>query len=438
MADNGARPVIPSLTPAFARALRGRAWALFVLAVVVFAMTCGLLLHRHRRQTLFELATTWRAALQSHANADIHSLFDQYRATHSQLLGVAQWPIEVAEPRVYPDDLALRLAVQDADQSPGEVRIMSARDGGNRQLLATTVFVPGAVAAPAGKMAIVLQAPSLLTPWLLSTLVFAIFIFVAVQSGAAAIIRWFHLRIAEPLRDAADPEGSLSRVSEDATTAGPNDGFLAQTVESYRGLARELARTRTQLRRMENEVDEKIRVHQEGFHRQLRRAEDKALIDPLTRLHNRAFMESELERLYDEQKSRKHDLSVVMIDVDHFKYHNDTQGHKAGDDVLRFIGDLLRGATRPTDRCIRYGGDEFIMLLPGCSAKSAAEIAERIIRMFGQFASTLKSAKPPSMSAGIASLATDPSTTGHELLGFADRNLYAVKRKGKNAVALST
>lgn len=324
-----------------------------------------------------------------------------------------------------------------ADQG-AEVINMSVLNGGNRQQLATTVFVPGAVAAPAGKMAIVLQAPSLLTPWLLSTLVFAIFIFVAVQSGAAAIIRWFHLRIAEPLRDAADPEGSLSRLSENATTTGPNDGFLAQTVESYRGLARELSRTRTQLRRMENEVDEKIRVHQEGFHRQLRRAEDKALIDPLTRLHNRAFMESELERLYDEQKSRKHDLSVVMIDVDHFKYHNDTQGHKAGDDVLRFIGDLLRGATRPTDRCIRYGGDEFIMLLPGCSAKSAAEIAERIIRMFGQFASTLKSAKPPSMSAGIASLATDPSTTGHELLGFADRNLYAVKRKGKNAVAVTT
>lgn len=438
MTDLEARPVTPSLTPAFAQALRGRMWALFVLAVLLFALTSGLLLQRHRQQSQLELATVWRTALQSNSTRGTIALFDQYRAMNPQLIGIAQWNSDCAEPIVYPDQVIVRTAMDDALNNPGEVRIISARNNGQVLLLATVLFIPEPGTSPDDRLTIVLRAPSLVTPWLLSTLVFAILIFFAVQAGGALIVRWFDRRIAEPLRDAADPNGSLSAPVEDAGSEIVNDGHLAQMVESYRGITRELSRTRARLRRAENEMEEKFRVHKEGFNRQLRRAEDKAMIDPLTRLYNRAFMETELERLYKEQKSQNGDLSIVMLDVDHFKYHNDTQGHKAGDDVLVFIGELLRGATRPVDRCIRYGGDEFILLLPNCSAATAAEIAERIIRLFRQYASTLKSEKPPSLSAGIASLATDASTAGHELLGFADRNLYAAKRSGKNAVALST
>jgi diguanylate cyclase (GGDEF)-like protein len=255
------------------------------------------------------------------------------------------------------------------------------------------------------------------------------------QAGTTMIVRWFDRRIARPLREAVDPHGPPLAASDEMSIEANGRGALYAAVEPYRGLARELSQTRVRLRRVERETEEKIREFQEGFHRKLRRAEDKALLDPLTRLYNRAYLESELEKVCTEQKSAKKDLSIVMIDVDNFKWHNDTRGHKAGDDVLRFIGELLRGATRPSDRCVRYGGDEFVLLLPGCPARSAADIVERIIRMFRQFASTLSSEKPLSMSAGIASLADDPRASGHDLVAIADQHLYAAKRKGKNAVA---
>ena len=439
MSDNPASTALPSLTPAFARTLRGKVWGHCALALLIFATASGLLLHRHRQQALIELTNVWKTALLTATDDQLFALFDRFRATNPRLLATAVWKINEPHPRVYPDEPAMRQAVQAAAATPGEVRLVRTSGSGRSAILAALMFDPAPGAEPtSARRAVVCEASPILMPWLLATLVFAIFDFFAAQAGTTLIIRWFDRRISAPLRDAVDPHGSLVGVGNDTLNLQAPGGELVQTVESYRGVARELARMRTQLRRLEGDMEQKIRDHQEGFHRQLLRAEDKAMVDPLTRLYNRAFMETELERLYTEQKSKKTDLSVVMFDVDHFKFHNDSQGHKAGDDVLRFIGELLRGATRPSDRCIRYGGDEFVMLLPGCSAKSAVEIAERIVRLFRQYASTLKSEKPPSMSAGIASLGTDSTSTGHELLGCADRNLYAVKRQGKNAVAVTT
>lgn len=438
MPRGGPEISLPLLTPAFARALRGRMWGLGALTVCLFAVASGLLLHGDRRQSLSEHGAAWEAVFQPVASEAVIPLFDRLRGSSPQLAGVAFWEGDAESPRLYPDEPALRAAVRRASGKRDEVGLVSAPLWGSaRSLAVVPISSPPQVGMPPRRLAVILRTPSLFTSWLLSTVVFAIFVFFAVHVGTRVIVRWFDRRIARPLRDAADLSTSLDHVEEAAPHADPEAHTITRTVERYRHMARALVRARAEARRAEEDMERKLRKHQEGFHRELRRAEDKALIDPLTRLYNRAYMELELERLYKEQRDKKDDLSLVMLDVDHFKFHNDTQGHKAGDDVLRFIGDLLRGATRPTDRCIRYGGDEFIMLLPGCPAKAAAEIAERIVRLFRQFASTLQSEKPPSLSAGIASLGTDSTSTGLELLGFADRNLYAVKRRGKNAVAVS-
>lgn len=427
----------PSLTPGFARTVRGRAWALSLLGIALFAAASGLLLHRQREKSLHDAMCMWRTALTGDSTGDMVSRFDRYRASHPSLRGMAQWSTDSHEPGVHPEDSWLREAIRAAEARPGHVRWLSATLEGRKRTVGVVVFTLHSSRGPAGaRLALAVEAPPLLASWLLSTLVFAMLHFFMVHAGAEVLVRWFNRRIAVPLREATSPHETPEAERNTETAVSADGGPLARAVEPYLRLSRELTRTRARLRQVERDSEARLREFQDGFHRRLRRAEDLAMIDPLTGLYNRAYLDRELEPLFAEQKSRNQDLSVVMIDVDHFKYHNDTRGHKAGDDVLRFIGELLRGATRPTDRCIRYGGDEFVLLLPGCTATSAEEIAGRIIRLFRQFASTLQSQRPPSMSAGVASLDARIASTGHELLGLADRHLYAAKRRGKNAVAV--
>ena len=129
-------------------------------------------------------------------------------------------------------------------------------------------------------------------------------------------------------------------------------------------------------------------------------------------------------------------MSAVLIDLDNFKIHNDTHGHQAGDQMLEFVGALLKGSIRPEDFAIRYGGDEFVLLLPSCDAQQAGTLAERILKLFGQYARRMGKASNVSLSAGVASIKSDGARSGLELIAQADTALYAAKRIGKNTVAL--
>jgi len=163
----------------------------------------------------------------------------------------------------------------------------------------------------------------------------------------------------------------------------------------------------------------------------------EATHDSLTGLWNRrgvlAILSADLERATREQSP----LALVVADLDHFKAINDTRGHLVGDEVLREVGRRLSLAVRPYDGVGRLGGEEFLVVLPGAPAESAAEIAERVRRAMaaspvpvagGEVALTL--------SAGVA-VAPAGLVDPDPLLAAADDALYAAKRAGRNRVVVA-
>ena len=160
----------------------------------------------------------------------------------------------------------------------------------------------------------------------------------------------------------------------------------------------------------------------------------QAAHDPLTGLYNRGaimgILQNELMRAARERKP----VSVILVDIDHFKTINDTLGHAAGDAVLRHAAQKMQSAVRSYDAVGRYGGEEFLIVFPGCPARMAKERAEQIRLILGE-PSSVPSEKTITVSMGVSS-ATHPSQR-EELLSSADSALYKAKREGRNRVELA-
>ena len=156
---------------------------------------------------------------------------------------------------------------------------------------------------------------------------------------------------------------------------------------------------------------------------QLARLEAIARTDELTGLPNRRALDEELRRELARSKRMGYQLSVAMLDIDHFKIYNDQHGHPAGDSLLRYASRAWRLAIRETDFIARYGGEEFVVLLPACPPGNAPEIIGR-----------LRAATPggQTVSGGIA--VWDGSESAESLLARADQALYAAKREGRDCV----
>jgi len=163
---------------------------------------------------------------------------------------------------------------------------------------------------------------------------------------------------------------------------------------------------------------------------------EMAVLDPLTALHNRRYLNSHLETLFDESADRGRALSVLLIDVDHFKAINDTYGHDAGDGVLRELALRLRRNTRGIDLACRLGGEEFVVVMPDTSLESAYLVGERLrqcIAMAPFVAGAQSKAINVTVSMGVAALEFE-SDTPELILKRADQALYCAKRDGRNRV----
>ena len=160
--------------------------------------------------------------------------------------------------------------------------------------------------------------------------------------------------------------------------------------------------------------------------------------DHLTGCFNRRYMEETLKREL-QRASRKHlSLGIIMLDVDDFKPFNDTYGHAAGDAILRKLGDLLLGHVRGEDIACRYGGDEFIIVLPDTSRIVTCECAELICEYAKQFhlqyeGQTLEAV---TLCLGVAVFPED-GVTSTEVLRAADAALYRAKRAGCGRVVMA-
>ena len=174
----------------------------------------------------------------------------------------------------------------------------------------------------------------------------------------------------------------------------------------------------------------------ERYHRELEQANDQlrklAVTDELTGLRNRRAFEERLAMEFSMARRRNRQLSVLLIDVDDFKRINDRWGHAAGDEALRRLGMILRTTVRLPDLAVRYGGEEFVILLPESGEESALGLARRLM---ARVAAEEWENEPLTVSIGMAAI-TEPMISGDQLVELADEALYAAKRAGKNRVVV--
>jgi diguanylate cyclase (GGDEF)-like protein len=163
-----------------------------------------------------------------------------------------------------------------------------------------------------------------------------------------------------------------------------------------------------------------------------------ALTDGLTGLLNHRAFHHRIKQEYERYRRYDSCLSLIVADFDDLKAFNDTYGHPVGDEVLRKIGDILRETSRESDVLARYGGDEFVILLPQTNSKNARNMAERIRQKVEIHLFTIHDLQVKStMSFGVATVPENGINSSQDLLESADRALYEAKRSGKNRIAVA-
>jgi diguanylate cyclase (GGDEF)-like protein/PAS domain S-box-containing protein len=164
----------------------------------------------------------------------------------------------------------------------------------------------------------------------------------------------------------------------------------------------------------------------------------QSIRDPLTGLFNRRFMEESLDRELSQARRTKFTVVVMMLDIDYFKKFNDTYGHEAGDELLREMGKVLLGCGRAEDVACRYGGEEFLLIMPGMSLDVARFRAEDIRRKIAAITINFGDKELEQVTASIGLAAFDQhGDTAAQLLKAADMALYQAKHRGRNCIVVS-
>jgi len=228
-----------------------------------------------------------------------------------------------------------------------------------------------------------------------------------------------------------DEESNLSSISalEESDLLVIEADIVWQLIDGSNGLARNLLRLLSfRIRAANAQLRRRQKVGE--FYRQL------SMVDGLTGLYNRAWLNDLLPAMIATAHGAGTPLSLIMIDLDHFKRFNDSHGHLAGDQALRTAAQVLSAALRPTDCAVRYGGEEMMVILPETNDNVAALVAERLCermrqaKVFGDMRNPL-----PHITAsfGIASLMQGQDERA--LIAAADAALYRAKGGGRNRVS---
>jgi diguanylate cyclase (GGDEF)-like protein len=158
-----------------------------------------------------------------------------------------------------------------------------------------------------------------------------------------------------------------------------------------------------------------------------------AQMDGLTGVNNRSALDQTMQREVELAKRQHHALSLLILDVDHFKHINDSYGHSAGDYVLRNLGTCIKETLRSCDMLFRYGGEEFALLLTGTDTEGAALVAERVRHAIEEYSFVYNGTDiPVTVSVGVATLGSHDNTA--RLFNKADVALYQAKNSGRNCV----
>ena len=208
-------------------------------------------------------------------------------------------------------------------------------------------------------------------------------------------------------------------------------GVLWQMIDTSHSVARNL------LHLLSNRLRSGNAIVTDSQSRQ-RETEHAANSDALTGLNNRRWLEELMVRLKGKKLVELQPISVLMLDVDHFKRFNDTFGHKAGDLVLQMVAQTMRKRLRPTDMVARYGGEEFMILLPHTSRSEAMVVAERLRCGVEQCRVTAEQGQDlPAVTVSIGAAPWRKGDTLELMVERADKALYQAKANGRNRVELS-
>nr|BBJ05862.1 diguanylate cyclase [Marinobacter nauticus] len=191
-----------------------------------------------------------------------------------------------------------------------------------------------------------------------------------------------------------------------------------QTITPVKNASGEITHFISIIKDMTDRVFEELKLREQASH------------DSLTGLLNRRAGEIELDVALIQAQESEASFCLLMTDIDDFKAVNDTYGHPRGDEIIKAVADILMDQTRKTDKCIRWGGEEFIVLLPFCDLPKAMEIAENVRAAMAD--SHFDEAGRITLSIGVAESQVNDTPAG--LLERADQQLYSAKRQGKNRV----
>lgn len=252
-----------------------------------------------------------------------------------------------------------------------------------------------------------------------------------IENEALAIIGAGEIVGELSLLDGSVASAFVTAHTECTVLAVGEEAFWSLTKDSHAFALSLLTKLAERLRANNNAVSSSVKKR--------RMFERAAMFDALTGIHNRRWLDETLHRLVLRHLRDKGEISVSLIDIDHFKNFNDTYGHDAGDHVLTVVAERLAGNLRPTDLVARFGGEEFVVIFPDASLAVAKEVAERLRVAVEETMMKMPNgtALPGvTISMGVAQLEDDQTVPN--LLKVADSAMYRAKDAGRNRVYTGT
>lgn len=230
------------------------------------------------------------------------------------------------------------------------------------------------------------------------------------------------------LDEEASTEHITARVDSDVLVIDAD--ILWKLVDESNNVARNLLRLLSfRVRAANAQLRRRQKVGE--FYRQL------SMVDALTGLQNRAWLNDNLPRMIENAHVVNSPLSLVMVDLDHFKQFNDQHGHVSGDHALQVAAKVIAAGLRPSDAAARFGGEELVIILPNTQQTSALMVAQRLCERLRQAVVFSEMHRPlPHITASFGVATLEPDQNAEALISAADAALYRAKEDGRDRVAL--
>lgn len=247
----------------------------------------------------------------------------------------------------------------------------------------------------------------------------------------------------ESVHDAIDTAMAMANSYSGSLQAASGDLELDMTPEAMKDMALRLLKETRRMQDTNRKLEQKLESSRDdiaALQRDLDEVRRESMLDPLTKIFNRKCFDEGLAQAMIEARRSGEPLSLMLVDIDHFKRFNDTYGHQTGDQVLRLVAMTLKSNIKGKDLAARYGGEEFVAILPSTDLDGAVIVADNIRKAI-QAKELLKRSTNEKLgritaSFGVAVFANDD--TASSLIERADRCLYAAKHAGRNRVVSET